>query len=82
MQFYEVYHGSANLSPLVRDLPWTHNLILQELGSDFCFIGEEFRMQVGNKDFFLDLLFYHRGLECLVVFDSRSMISNLNIWAS
>ena len=27
-QFYEVYHGSANLSPLVRDLPWTHNLII------------------------------------------------------
>ena len=163
-QFYEAYHRSENLSPLVRDLPWTHNLIilskvkreeerefylrlaiqeryskrelerqidsglfersvlarpklspsvrqlhpsaeevfrdsyvfdfldlpdihserdvqrglirnlrrfLQELGAGFCFIGEEFRLQVGNKDFFLDLLFYHRGLECLVVFELK-----------
>lgn len=37
------------------------NFIL-ELGKDFLFIGEEYKLQVGNSDFFIDLLFYHRGL--------------------
>ncbi len=37
-----------------------------ELGSDFTFVGEEYRIQVGNTDFFIDLLFYHRELQCLV----------------
>ena len=33
-----------------------------ELGQDFIFVGEEYRLQVGNQDFYLDLLFFHRGL--------------------
>lgn len=37
-----------------------------ELGSEFCFLGEEYRVQVGSTDFFIDLLFYHRELKCLV----------------
>lgn len=41
------------------------NFIL-ELGKDFLFIGEEYKLQVGNNDFYIDLLFYHRGLKCLV----------------
>lgn len=40
-----------------------------ELGSDFTFIGEEYRIQVGNNDFYIDLLFYHRELQCLVPID-------------
>jgi predicted nuclease of restriction endonuclease-like (RecB) superfamily len=44
---------------------------LIELGSDFCFAGEEFRLQVGRQDFALDLLFYHRGLQCLIAFDLK-----------
>jgi predicted nuclease of restriction endonuclease-like (RecB) superfamily len=42
-----------------------------ELGRDFTFIGEEYRVQVGNSDFFIDLLFYHRDLQCLVVFELK-----------
>jgi RecB family endonuclease NucS len=38
-----------------------------ELGRDFLFKGEEYKIQVGNSDFKADLLFYHRGLQCLVV---------------
>lgn len=34
---------------------------LIELGRDFCFIGSEYALQVGNQDFALDLLFFHRG---------------------
>ena len=44
---------------------------LLELGRDFCFIGSEFPVQVGTRDFALDLLFFHRGLNCLVAFELK-----------
>jgi predicted nuclease of restriction endonuclease-like (RecB) superfamily len=162
--FYETYHGDAIVSPLVRQLPWTHNLIIlgqckcheerefylrtaireqwgkrelerqikgalfeqailnppklstalreihpeaetvfkdsylfdflglppehsendlhgcllrnlgrfiTELGRDFCFIGSEYPVQVGGRDFALDLLFFHRGLNCLVAIELK-----------
>ena len=163
-QFYEVYRDSAIVSPLVRQLPWTHNLIILgqskrpeerefylrmaireqwssrqlerqfnlalfehtvlspvkvspavteihpeaasifkdaysveflglpqehtendlhrglldrmkdfmlELGRDFCFVGSEYPLQVGTRDFALDLLFFHRGLNCLVAMELK-----------
>jgi len=39
---------------------------LIELGRDFCFIGSHYPVQVGSHDYELDLLFFHRGLNCLV----------------
>jgi predicted nuclease of restriction endonuclease-like (RecB) superfamily len=42
-----------------------------ELGKDFIFISEAFRLQVGNQDFFIDLLFFHRGLAALVAFELK-----------
>ena len=42
-----------------------------ELGVGFAFIGEEYRVQVGNEDFYIDLLFYHRHLRCLVAFELK-----------
>lgn len=47
------------------------NFIL-ELGKDFLFVGEEFRVQVGSSDFFIDLLFFHRALQCLVAFELKT----------
>jgi predicted nuclease of restriction endonuclease-like (RecB) superfamily len=44
---------------------------LIELGRDFCFVGSEFPLQVGNRDFALDLLFFHRGLNCLVAIELK-----------
>lgn len=163
-QFFETYQGDAIVSPLVRQLPWTHNLIilsqskqpqerefylrlaaqekwskrelerqfktalfertvlkptkvsplvtqthpqalqvfkdaymveflglaeghseadlhqglltqlrtfLTELGRDFCFVGSEVPLQVGQRDFALDLLFFHRGLNCLVAIELK-----------
>jgi predicted nuclease of restriction endonuclease-like (RecB) superfamily len=164
-QLFEAYQGDPKLSPLVRELPWTHNLIilgqakrpeerefylrmavqqrwgkrelerqlrvgafeaavlkpptlspavrethgdvaallfkdtyaveflnlpadhteadlhrgllsqlrafLIELGRDFCFVGSEFPIQVGGRDFALDLLFFHRGLNCLVAIELK-----------
>lgn len=43
-----------------------------ELGKDFLYMGEEYRLQVGNKDFYLDLLFFHRQLQCLVAFELKT----------
>ncbi len=42
-----------------------------ELGKDFAFIGQEYRIQVGNNDYYIDLLFYHRNLQCLVAFELK-----------
>lgn len=163
-QFYETYQADTKLSPLVRELPWTHNTIIfsrcksveereyylrlcikesyssrelerqissshfertmlgnqklsavlrelhpninntlkdnyvleflglpteheekqlqkvliqnmkqfiLELGRDFIFVGEEYRLQVGNQDFYIDLLFFHRGLSALVAFELK-----------
>jgi predicted nuclease of restriction endonuclease-like (RecB) superfamily len=66
------------------DLPAGHSeadlhqgLLLQlrdfliELGRDFCFIGTEFPLQVGGRDFALDLLFFHCGLNCLVAIELK-----------
>jgi predicted nuclease of restriction endonuclease-like (RecB) superfamily len=44
---------------------------LTELGNDFCFIRRQFPMRVDDEDYFLDLLFYHRGLRCLVAIDLK-----------
>ena len=141
-QFYETYKDFPKLSPVVREISWTHNMLIfsrcknveerefylklvkqehyskreldrqisashfertmiansnlspalkesnqndlqgglvrqmknfiLELGKDFIFIGEEYKLQVGNSDFFIDLLFYHRGLQCLVAFELKA----------
>jgi predicted nuclease of restriction endonuclease-like (RecB) superfamily len=46
------------------------NFIL-EFGKDFAFVGEEYRIQVGKKDFYIDLVFFHRELQCLVAIDLK-----------
>jgi predicted nuclease of restriction endonuclease-like (RecB) superfamily len=44
---------------------------LIELGRDFCFVGSHYPLQVGGRDFEIDLLFFHRGLNCLVDFELK-----------
>lgn len=44
---------------------------LIELGRDFCFVGSEYPVQIGGRDFALDLLFFHRGLNCLVALELK-----------
>ncbi len=61
-------HSEADLQQAL-----TANLrrFLLELGRDFCFVGEQYLVQVGGKDFHIDLLFYHRELQCLVAFELK-----------
>jgi hypothetical protein len=44
---------------------------LQELGTDFCFIGRQKRITIDNEDFYIDLLTYHRGLRRLVAIELK-----------
>ena len=61
-----------NESELQRGLVKQMKNFILELGKDFIFIDEEYKLQVGNSDFFIDLLFYHRGLQCLVAFELKA----------
>ncbi len=51
----------------------TNNLkdFILAFGKDFIFIGEEYKLQVGKQDFYIDLLFFHRELSCLVAFELK-----------
>jgi hypothetical protein len=61
-------HLEADLhASLLREL----RRFLWELGRDFCFVGSEVALQVGGRDFALDLLFFHRGLGCLVAIELK-----------
>jgi predicted nuclease of restriction endonuclease-like (RecB) superfamily len=61
-------HSEAHLhGALLRDL----GRFITELGRDFCFVGSEYPVQVGNQDFAIDLVFFHRGLTCLVAFELK-----------
>ncbi|MDD2307243.1 MAG: PDDEXK nuclease domain-containing protein [Prolixibacteraceae bacterium] len=58
-----------------RDLEKAFVLNLQEfileIGKGFTYLGNQYRLQVGNKDYYTDLLFYHRDLQCLVLFELK-----------
>ncbi|ROI04146.1 DUF1016 domain-containing protein [Chryseobacterium sp. G0240] len=68
LKLSETHNESDLQKGLVSQL---RNFIL-ELGKDFLFIGEEYKLQVGNSDFYVDLLLYHRGLQCLVAFELKA----------
>ncbi len=61
-----------NESDLKKGLIHQMKKFILELGKDFLFIAEEHTLQVGNSDFYVDLLFYHRGLQCLVAFELKA----------
>jgi Uncharacterized conserved protein len=42
-----------------------------ELGSDFAFLARQKRISIDNRDYYIDLLFYHRRLKCLVAIDLK-----------
>jgi len=61
-------HSEADLhGAILRNL----GRFIAELGRDFCFVGSEYPVQVGNQDFAIDLVFFHRALQCLVAFELK-----------
>ncbi|MBN8492229.1 MAG: DUF1016 family protein, partial [Burkholderiales bacterium] len=70
LEFLELPAGHTE-ADLHRGLLGRLQTFLIELGRDFCFVGSEFPLQVGGRDFALDLLFSHRGLNCLVAIELK-----------
>lgn len=70
VEFLELSAGHAE-ADLHRSLLQRLRDFLIELGRDFCFVGSEYPVQVGGQDFALDLLFFHRGLNCLVAIELK-----------
>lgn len=61
-------HSEADLhGALLQNL----GRFITELGRDFCFVGSQYPVQVGNRDFAIDLVFFHRSLQCLVAFELK-----------
>lgn len=46
--------------------------VLLELGNGFSFIGNQYKLTVGNEDYFIDLLFYHTKLHCYIVIELKN----------
>lgn len=63
--------GDHSESDLQKGLLKNLKLFILELGKDFLFIGEEYKVQVGMHDYYIDLLFFHRELQCLVAFELK-----------
>ncbi len=70
VEFLDLPSGHVE-SDLHRGLLHQLQDFLIELGWDFCFVGSEFPLQVGGRDFALDLLFFHRGLNGLVAIELK-----------
>ena len=65
------YSGSIREHDLEEALIKNIQKFLLELGVGFSFIGNQFRLQVGKKDFYVDLLLFHRHLRCLVAIELK-----------
>jgi hypothetical protein len=63
----EPFHERELETELIRHLE--HFLL--ELGSGFAFVGRQYHLEVSDKDFYLDLLFYHLKLRCFIVIDLK-----------
>lgn len=70
VEFLDLPHGHAE-ADLHQGLVQQLKQFLIELGRDFCFVGSQYPLQVGGRDFALDLLFFHRGLNCLVAIELK-----------
>ena len=46
--------------------------VLLELGNGFSFVGNQYKLEVGDKEYFIDLLFYHTKLHCYIVVELKN----------
>jgi len=70
LEFLSLQDGHSE-ADLHRALLNNLGRFITELGRDFCFVGSQYPLQVGKQDFAIDLLFFHRGLSCLVAFELK-----------
>jgi predicted nuclease of restriction endonuclease-like (RecB) superfamily len=70
LEFLDIPHNHKERELRKAILANLKDFIL-EFGKDFSFVGEEYRVQVGNSDFKIDLLFFNRELACLVAIELK-----------
>ena len=70
--------GFLPMMAAARERQLEHGLVarlrdfLMELGVGFAFVGQQVHMEVGGRDFYIDLLFYHLRLRCFVVVELKN----------
>ncbi|NJL00729.1 MAG: DUF1016 domain-containing protein [Spirulinaceae cyanobacterium RM2_2_10] len=65
----------ADLHQSIVSRPTNFSLIqsfLKEMGEEFSFVGNQYCLEIGDQEFFLDILLYHRRLQCLVAVEIKS----------
>jgi len=83
-QFYLEYYQNAKLQPLVGEISWTKNVVifqkvkdilarefLSVMGADFTFVGNQYKLEIDNEEYFIDLLLYHRRLRALIAIELK-----------
>jgi predicted nuclease of restriction endonuclease-like (RecB) superfamily len=72
LEFLQIPHAHQYLEgELEQKLSDNLQTFLLELGKGFAFIGRQYRIQIGSRQFFVDLVFYHRILKCFVLIDLK-----------
>lgn len=69
-EFLDLPEGHSE-KDLEKSLVLNLQKFILEIGKGFTYMGNQYRLQVGNKDYYTDLLFYHRDLQCLVLFELK-----------
>ncbi|WP_153800085.1 PDDEXK nuclease domain-containing protein [Foetidibacter luteolus] len=69
-EFLDLPDGHSE-TDLEKALTLNLQKFILEIGKGFTYMGTQYRLQVGNKDYYTDLLFYHRDLQCLVLFELK-----------
>ncbi|TAD99927.1 MAG: DUF1016 family protein [Bacteroidetes bacterium] len=68
LELAEVHTERELENALVNNITKT----LGHFGNDFAFMGRQFRLELDNKEYFVDLLFYHRKLKCMVALELKA----------
>ena len=71
LEFLDIPDGHSEMD-LQKAIAANLKDFILEFGKDLSFMGQEYRLQVGNTDFFVDLLFYNRELQCLVAIELKT----------
>ncbi|MGN7889180.1 PDDEXK nuclease domain-containing protein [Dyadobacter sp. 22481] len=58
-------------SELEQQLVKNIRKFLLEMGNNYTFVGNQYRIQVGERDYWVDILLYHRRLQCLIAIDLK-----------
>jgi predicted nuclease of restriction endonuclease-like (RecB) superfamily len=76
--FYLFYSTNPKLQPLVAEISWVKNLIVLErcrdpleMGDGFCFVGNQYRIEIEVEEYFIDLVLYHRKLKSLIAVELK-----------